>query len=218
MSGVQTRLIGISVFLAAFGGLLTAAPRLSANTKDENWMAAHLPDKVGKMTWLESNVPGQTYRMDKSTYDALKPFGIVCRLYQDNQKSYDVVLIASRSKVSFHDPRSCFTSQGSVLENQHMAFVDSPTRGKVPVTFTTLNNNGDKKLAAFTYRGPGGKFHDTTQSLLFSMFSSQLLLKKDQDGVFYRFIAKDTDTTEEEMKTFISKFLEASNSSSAGYF
>lgn len=187
--------------------------------KTESWMESMSPERVDGMAFMRSERnPRQSYRMDDRTYSLLAPYGIVARLYSDAARSYDVVLIASRSRASFHDPRVCFSGQGWTLVEQTTETVQTKTRGKVPVTLTRMDGRTQRgALAAFLYRGPSG-FHASTVGLKWDMFMQRLLNRPDTDGVFYRFIPQSQNVTKEELLAFIATYLDAANESSKGYF
>lgn len=187
--------------------------------KTEQWMESQTPDEVDELAFMPSSEnPEQSYRMDDRTYEYLAPYGIVARLYGNANRSYDVVLIASRSRASFHDPRVCFSGQGWTLVEQTTETVKSKTRGEVKVTLTTMDGPRKKgALAAFLYRGPSG-FHPSTVGLKWDMFVQRLMNRTNTDGVFYRFIPQQDKVTKEELLDFIGKFLDAANESSNGYY
>jgi len=211
-----------------FGGIMLAAGAINLATviraerpnKTEKWMESKAPERVGDMSFIRSEAnPQQSYKMDEVTYRVLAPFGIVPRIYTGNSgESYDVVLIASESRASFHDPRLCFSASGWTLVEQHTAEVQTKTRGVVPITVVRMDGRNSKgQLAAFFYRGPSG-FNSSTVSVKLDMFWKRLFGSKDVEGVFYRIIPQNEFITEDQMKKFIGEYLEASKSSSDGYF
>ena len=128
--------------------------------------------------------PAQSYRMNDITYKMLAPFGIVARQYTTRDgKVFDVVLIASESRASFHDPRICFSGSGWTIADQRTAEVQTRTRGTVPVMIVTMEN-GQKRdqMAAFFYRGPSG-FQASTRGLKWDMFVKRLFNNPDVEGV-----------------------------------
>jgi hypothetical protein len=165
-----------------------------------------------------------SYKMNDVTYSTLQPYGIVARIFENskNAQVFDVVVIASDSKDSFHDPRVCFSAQGWVMNNQWLDTVKTASRGDVPVTITLMDGPEDKnQLAAFVYKGPGG-FYGNTQRLKVAMFRETLFGGGKLDGAFYRFIPgyRDEDQIQQirELKEFIGKYLDAANEASKGYF
>lgn len=168
--------------------------------------------------------PDYSYRMDEVTYRTLEPYGIVARVFENEQtgERYDVVLIASRSKDSFHDPRVCFSAQGWALTNQWMDTVKTETRGDLPVTIALMDGlSGKGKMAAFLYKGPG-RFYGSTKELKLGMFLEQMKGGADLDGAFYRFIPMHTNPNQTEMledlKRFIAQYMDESNRASGGKF
>lgn len=220
MEGLKKRAYLFAVVMLVAGAInyFTWARHERPN-KDEKWMEARAPEKIGDMSFIRSpENPAQSYKMNQITYDMLAPFGIVARQYTSNSRAYDVVLIASESRASFHDPRICFSGQGWTLVEQNTVEVETKTRGKVPVTITKMDSNTKRgQLAAFFYRGPSG-FHATTISVKLDMFFQRLFNRPDIEGVFYRFIPQNEDCTVDELKSFIAEYLEAAKDSSQGYF
>lgn len=219
MEGLKKRTYIFAAVLIAAGAFNFATySRAERPDKDETWMEARAPEKIGSMTFARDPAnPQQSYKMNKQTYDMLAPFGIVSRVYSDNNTGFDVVLIASESRASFHDPRICFSGQGWTLVEQKTVEVNTRTRGVVPVTITKMDGPKRGQLAAFFYRGPSG-FHATTIKVKLDMFYQRLMNRPDVEGVFYRFIPSKEECTEEELKSFIVEYLESSKESSEGYF
>ena len=91
-----------------------------------------------------------TYKMDKRTYETLKPFGIVARNYTDGAKTYDAVLISSDSHESFHDPKICFSGQGYSFTHANEQVLDLPDGRSIPMTVVEMN--GRKPTDSTFYR------------------------------------------------------------------
>jgi hypothetical protein len=161
--------------------------------------------------------PAVTYKMTPDTYKELAPFGIVCRDFTDGADVYDVVLIASQAKASFHDPRVCFTAQGWDLQDESTVLVKTKTRGTVAISVAQAKTADGDHWAAYFYRGPYG-FAPNTNDLKMQMFKYSLLNAKSADGVFYRFIAQDAGSSEDDLVNFISTYLDASGKVSNNYF
>ena len=221
MEGLKKRaFIFAGIMLVAGAVNLATSARAERLDRSEQWMEERTPQKIGDMTFLKSDSnPAQSYKMDESTYRVLAPFGIVARVYTGNSgEGYDVVVIASESRASFHDPRICFSASGWTISDQHQADVQTKTRGTVPVTVVRMDGRNHKgQLAAYFYRGPSG-FNASTVSVKLDMFWKRLFGSKDVEGVFYRVIPQNEYITEEQMKKFIGEYLEASKASSDGYF
>ncbi|HXH60693.1 MAG TPA: exosortase-associated EpsI family protein [Fimbriimonadaceae bacterium] len=225
MEGLKKRAI-IATAVLMLGGLAIAFTTKHPNAgKTEQWMLDHSPRQVDGFRMLGgAESPLYSYKMDQVTYDTLQPYGIVARVYENQQteETYDVVLIASQSKDSFHDPRVCFSAQQWSIENQWVDNVQTKTRGKVSISIVQMDGpDGNNRLAAFLYKGPGGFFGDT-KALKLSMFLEQLKGGTNLDGAFYRFIPQNTgrDQTKTiiDMKKFIGEYLDAANQVSDGYF
>lgn len=219
MEGLKKRTYIFAALLIVAGAFnFVTYSRAERPNKDEDWMEQRAPEKIGDMTFARSpENPNQSYRMNDMTYEVLAPFGIVSRVYANNSTGFDVVLIASESRASFHDPRICFSGQGWTLVEQNTVNVETRTRGTVPITVTKMDGPKRGQLAAFFYRGPSG-FHATTIAVKLDMFTQRLLNRPDVEGVFYRFIPTREDCTIDELKAFIVDYLEAAKESSEGYF
>lgn len=225
MERLNTRTFFFAGMLAVIGAVILLTPTPKEISKTEQELEKLAPTRVMGVTYeVGGRNPEQSYQMEQSTYDILKPFGIVCRVFMVDGDRYDTVLVASRSKDSFHDPRVCFSGQGWNIEKFEPASVPTKTRGTVPaMVIETYSDVKRKQLAAFLYRGPGG-FYGSTQSLKLAFLGEQLRLGNNLDGVFYRFIPnfQNEELPIEEQRSrlikFIGEFLDAANESSGGYF
>lgn len=219
MEGLKKRIYIVALVLIAAGVFNTYAGITSTGEpKTETWMEERAPDVVSNMGYAPSAAnPEQSYRMDDSTYKTLTPYGIVARSYAGKEGEYDAVLIASRNRASFHDPRVCFTAQQWKILEERPISIKTRTRGTVPATLVVMEGPRTRQIAAYFYRGPTG-FKGTTLELKFDMFMQRLLGKSNIDGVFYRFIPGNTDCTEDQLKSFISEYLEEAKKTSGGYF
>lgn len=230
MEGLKKRASIVVGVLLLSGLVITFSVKQASDPKTEQWMIDNsVRDEFDGFVMISGQVgPDISYEMDDVTYNTLEPYGIVARIFENSEigQAYDVVLIASQSKDSFHDPRVCFSAQGWALSNQWIATVKTKTRGDVPVTIALMDGpGGDNQLAAFLYKGPPNKFYGNTQRLKLAMFLEQLTGGDDLDGVFLRFIPQHRITTEEEqlqgikdMKLFIGKYLDESGKVSDGFF
>lgn len=218
MEGLKFRLCVLAAItvLSAFFVHTVGASR--GTTRNEKWMERNAPPQIDGYTFLPSaENPEQSYKMDKMSYEELKPIGIVSRIYQKDGQRFDVVLIAGESDYSFHDPRVCFTAQGWTLESQNESAIQTKTRGTVPVTMVRMNSSDEKnKLACYFYRGPNG-FHASPFQLKFDMFKAKMLGTDDTEGVFYRFIPL-THVSEDDLKKFVADYMDAAKQTSGGYF
>lgn len=220
MEGLKLRIYIVSAVLVLAGALNIYSVKLGHGpAKSEQWMEQRAPDQVAGVGFVPGrDNPEQSYRMDDESYEMLSPYGMVARVYSGKLGAFDTVLIASRSRSSFHDPRVCFSGQGWSLTGEDLLTIDTKTRGKIQVTLTTLTSIRVKSQhAIYFYRGPSG-FHATTLGLKWDMFMQRLLGKQDVDGVFYRFIPLDPECSVEELTDFVARYMEAAKESSGGYF
>jgi len=209
-----------AVMLAA--GLINMATIAKADkrSKNEQWMEQRAPDQFADKSYFHSaENPEQSYKMNDITYKMLNPYGIVARQYTGRDgKTFDIVLIASESRASFHDPRICFSGSGWNITNQQVQTVETKSRGTIPVMFVTMDNDTQRnQIAAFFYKGPSG-FMASTRGLKWDMFVQTFLNRPNVEGVFYRFIPQYQGATVDDIKAVISEYLEASKESSQGYF
>jgi len=210
---LKVRAYAVGALFLAFGALVFAAPKpKQVAGKTEQWMEQMTPTAIGNYKLLS------TYKMEPSTYQELQPYGIVSRIYGNGKQAYDVVLVASNRKTSFHDPRVCFPAQGWQFETQKKVNIVTGTRGAIPVSIISMEGqDGSQQFAAFFYRGRRG-FYASPQALSWAMFLDQFAGRSDSEGVFYRFMPKDPNTTEADMSKFIADFVDAANTSSGGFF
>lgn len=199
--------------------IATSSPK---RLRNETWMEQHLPKKFGKYFMRLGEVgPEATYKMDKYTYDTLKPYGIVARTFRKDEggiyKDFDAVVIMSNQKESFHDPRVCFTAQGWRLASETTETVNTKTHGAIPVTLTEMQmqGTGRKSFAAFFYKGPDG-FCSGTSALKMQMLKRQMFKLSDAEGAFYRIIPMYDAATKQDLLKFIDEFLAATNKTSNG--
>ena len=221
MQALRQRALFLLCLLIPAGLIIAFVPKPGAPRKSEAWLESQAP---GSMPGYElvpfADDPDNhkiSYKMDKVTYDTLKPFGIVCQVYRGSGKSFDAVIITSDSHQSFHEPRICFQSQGWTLELTKTDTIETKTHGRIPVTIVDVKNGSGNNLALFTYSGPAG-FRDAPLRLMRDMFFSQLKTARVSACDFYRIIANYQGATEEELKKFASDYIDAANQSSGGYF
>lgn len=219
MEGLKLRVIILSVIMFAFGMWVNLSTKEVFASKTEKEMEKLAPRTFDGYAFTPSREnPEQSYRMDDTTYRRLKPYGIVCRSYYKGDKTFDVVLIASQSRGSFHDPRVCFSAQGYTITNEEASVMDTEARGKVPFTAVTMDSGQAKgALAMYFYRGPGGYYRNVV-GLKFAMFKERLMGGKDVDGVFYRIIPGYPGATVDDLKKFAGEYLAAAKPVSGGYF
>lgn len=219
MERLKKRTYVLAAVLIVAGLAIQLTPRISlAAGKSEDQLEKLAPTQVGEYKMVRGTEdPEQTYKMDKMTYDELKPFGIVSRVFEQGPRRFDVVLIASNRKESFHDPRLCFTSQGWTLLDEEQSDVQT-SRGPIPITFARMKSiDGEPQITAFFYRGKNG-YYATAQRFAFDNLLRQLTGSIDLEGVFYRFIPLYSGATRDELVEFIQQYLEEARKTSGGYF
>ncbi|MBI1756179.1 MAG: EpsI family protein [Fimbriimonas ginsengisoli] len=217
MEGLRARLVGFGAAMLAVGLWIHLSPAAAYERQTEPALEAKAPGAVGDYRFVPGlGTPGCSYKMDYKTYRILKPYGIVARVYESGAKSFDVVLVASQNRGSFHDPRVCFTAQGWSLDEERLDSMQTPTRGTIPFTVVRMTGPRDS-LAMYFYRGPQGFCANVIQ-LKLAMFKERLTGGKNVDGVFYRIIPNYEGATVDDLKAFASEYLAAASESSGGYF
>lgn len=224
MEGLRKRAIVLAgVFVVVGIGFQALSARAERITRTESWMIKVAPKELPGYTMVPSRDPKNpdvTYTSDPVVYETLIPYGIVAREFREKggPKHFDVNVIASSTKDSFHDPRVCFTAQGWNLDNQKEAIVKTATRGDVPVTLAEMNHaDYGKHPSVFFYKGPEG-FTATTAGIKIQMLKKQFMTLKDQEGVFYRFIALSPGTSTDDLLKFVGEYLDESGKTSDGFF
>lgn len=217
---------GLTVRGAVVGGLLLivgVASSLmltrSGQKVDERWMEDNSLTSFGQFQMISSpDNPRQSYRMDERSYELLKPFGIVSRVFESGPERFDVVLIASDNKESFHDPTVCFPGQGWQIVEERTDKIDTKTRGQIPISIVKMRSpQGESKLSAYFYRAKAG-FFPRTGDMSLGMFIGPLKGNFDTNGVFYRFMPISANVTEERLKAFMVEYMDASYEKSNGFF
>lgn len=221
MEGLRKRTLIIAVGFIAVGLGFRALARSPQPTRTESWMEKVTPKEIpGYRMEQSAENPEVSYKSPDMVYDTLVPYGIVARVFTEEKgvKSFDVNVIASSTKDSFHDPRVCFTAQGWNIDKETNAVVKTKTRGDVPVTLAEMSHAKlGKHPAVFFYKGPDG-FTPTTAGLKIQMLKHQFLTLKDQEGTFYRVIALRSDSTTEDLLKFTGEWLDEANKVSDGFF
>ncbi len=209
----------LGALLLAGGIVVAKMPPSSRSAVDENRMETLAPASVQQCVYLPGDEdPGQSYKMGKETYDTLDPSGIVARLYNVGGKTYDVVVIASDSSKSFHDPRVCFTASGWSITKESEVQLKTKTRGIVPMTFVKMSGAGMmERSAIYGYRSPNG-FVAQARAMRWEMFIGQVLKARNDMGVFYRFIPQSGDISDQELTDFAASYLDEANQASKGFF
>lgn len=218
MDGLIKRTWTLAGLVACMGAITMFVPPPRSKAIDENWMAERAPAVVAGYQYLSNpETPGQTYRMGKSTYETLQPSGIIAREYQSGNKVFDVVLIASDSGESFHDPRVCFTASGWNITKEKHVTVPTQADGNVPMTFVNMKGGNQTKSALYFYRGPNG-YESVARKMRFEMLLGQLIHIRNDQGVFYRFIPMSDGISDEELLQFASNYLDEAHKVSGGFF
>lgn len=199
------------------GSIIQMRPKVQKIDRTEEWMISQLPNEVDGLKFVEgSDTPGMTYRMDKSTYDVLQPYGIVSRVYGSTARGFDVVIISSNKRGSFHDPQVCFTAQGWRFLNTRVVTI--PThRGPIQASYIEMRHKSGRETSA-VYFFRGLQFYPAPLGLTLEMVRRQLLGSTEIEGTMYRFIAVHPEPTLEEYIDFIQKYLKAADESSNGYY
>ncbi len=111
MERLKARMYVASALVLGAGILATGLQPERPQPKTEAWMEQRLPRRVGSFSFVPGpDNPEQTYRMEESTYELLKPYGIVCRVFRSGSEAYDVVVIASSSRQTFQVRLNIFSS------------------------------------------------------------------------------------------------------------
>lgn len=210
------RSIALAVLFVACGTLARVTASTQTPARSETWLEDVVPMQVDGTT-ARSASDGSTrytYKMDKSTYDELKPYGIVARVFEPKGASVDTVVIASNDKESFHDPRVCFTAQGYSIDQQET--VQIPTsHGNVPATLAALKGKEDS-LAVYLYKGPN-RYVASTNDIKMDLFVEKLLHRRSPDGIFFRFIRLSPTMSKDDFLKFIGSYLDSAEKTSQGY-
>jgi len=213
-----TKKLGIlcGLFLT-MGATLNFAPRTAQIERKEVEIAEMLPVKVEHYTAQLATGKYCSYEMDKVNYDILQPWGIVARTFIDGPDKYDVVVIASRKKESFHDPQVCLRAQGWELSNQRTDTIQTKTRGTVPVTLFDMAQGGDKRTAMYFLKTTQGYYADMSK-LKWDMFKYKIThVGKDDEGAFVRIMPMGTLDVN-QMKKFAGDWIDEAVKTSNNYY
>jgi hypothetical protein len=219
MERLKIRAFAIGAFILVAGVAIQAMPRPSLHAKDEKFMEANAPKQVGQFTFVENpDKPGKSYDVDERTYELLKPFGVVGRIYANKDRSYDVLLISGNDKNCFHDNRVCFQGQGFTIVGQETQNIQT-SRGTIPVTMLTLEHRErGRMMAAMFYKGPGNKWFALPAPLTWAMFLEQVKLGSDLNSTFYRVIPLHQNPDKAEFVQFIKDYVAEAQKTSNGFF
>ncbi len=220
MEQIRTRTFIIGTILILAGLAITLIPTAQEKPITQQWLDRNAPMHVGNYRMIPSpQNPWESYRMPHIVYDYLKPDGMLARVYQnDHGKRYDVVLVVSRSKSSFHDPEVCFSSQGWVIKSTKQEQITTKNLGVIPITVVKMSSESEKdQLAAFFYKGPNG-YYDGTGAFKWGLLRDDLFHSKEPEGVFFRFIPNFPGEDSTQLKKFMVKYIEAAHQTSNGFF
>jgi hypothetical protein len=182
-------------------------------------MEKSAPTAIGKFVFEENKeTPGKSYKMDDRSYELLQPFGIVPRRYSDGDKTFEVLLISSNTKESFHDQDVCFPGQGMTPIGDKVHRIEMEGRGVVPVVVSKYKKGENTIISAYIYRGPGG-YHESPQGLAWAMLMNALTFARESNNSnFYRFMPLFPDATDEETLDFITKYMAEAAKTSNGFY
>jgi hypothetical protein len=158
-----------------------------------------------------------SYKMPQSTYDTLKPYGIVAQTFTDGRSMFDVVLISSDNHESFHDPKICFSGQGWTFDSTRQETIDIGAGRQIPATVVEMQGPTGQSSAIYFYKGPVG-FRSKPQALQLDMFKEVLVGHKPTDSTFYRFMPSSPGVTLEQLKGFIKTYMVSAAEESGGFF
>lgn len=221
LRGARNRAFIAGGLLLAVGAALAFVPKPSAVKRTETWVADALPKRVGDFSMMppqDPKYPYCSYKMDKTTYDILRPWGIVPRVFSNGRNTYDVVVIGSNTKDSFHDPSVCFSAQGWNLSNERIETVNTKSQGAVPVTMVDMDHNAQKTIAMYFYRLREGYVGSNTGVKKQMLFYKLKELGKDDEGGFIRIIPSGNNPKPEDLKSFAAAWIDAAAKSSGGYY
>ena len=220
MEQVKIRAYFIGVVLILLGLVITLIPAAKERPLSQAWLNHHAPMRIGNYRMIPSpEDPWASYRMPEEVYKALKPDAMLARIYENpSNKKYDVLLLLSRSKNSFHNPEVCFSSQGWSIQSQHQDEITTPYLGILPITVVKMSSVSQKdQLAAFFYKGPGGYF-GSTEGFKWGLLRDELLKSKQPEGIFFRFIPEYSGEDIHQLKKFILEYIEEAHRTSYGFF
>ncbi len=215
----QKIFVAIALFLAV-GALANFRSTLTGYVRPtEDQVEEMMPkDEVLGYRFVKSDSdPNQTYKMDEVTYEMLKPFGIVSRVYENAQgQRIDAVLIASDDSDSFHDQQWCFQGQGWEMKHIELRTIETKSFGKIPVKYIEMDHKErGPAISLFTFKGPDKKFYDSFDSMWWDFISREFKTGQPQAGSFYRFISL-YDISKEDLDAFAAAYIDEVERTSQG--
>lgn len=220
MEVIRKRTLTLGVLMCCVGIMGAIAAHLQAPTfkVTEPWMDSKAP------TTVDGLVSEDAPRADQETYDTLQPFGIVNRDFHGNGHSYNVMLLASDRRESFHSPSVCLPAQGLVITDESEVTIDTKTHGKIKAAYAELTLPDDPKVKhhmVYMYRVQNrfiARQGNSTFALTIAMFAGPIRGNFDQNTVFYRVISEGENETKEQFLRFVGDFMDAAHESSGGFF
>lgn len=205
MEKLRLRLI-VAIAVLLVGGLLNAAVRRpNPDAFDEKWMEQHLPRTIDGWGFIPSREnPEQSYVSSPQTYEMLKPFGIVARVYEVDGVRYDAMVIASDNPDSFHDPLVC---QSGKIVSSKVESVETRTRGRTPFFVSKTDFDGRPGWMVWTYQGPRGMRADVI-SLTTDMFLSELQTGRLGSATFFRVLSIGPKIAKDEVVRFAVRYID----------
>jgi hypothetical protein len=219
MEGLKLRSFIMSGLLIATAAVSCVSARPTRTPgHDEAWIRKVAPFKVAGYNFIPSaSDPLESYHNPQMVYDTLKATdGMLARVYSGNNQGFDVNLIASSDKASFHDPRVCFSAQGYSIDSEEQVIIKTKHRGDIPATLAQMTGPDGATSAVYFYRGPHG-FYGTTMGLKWALLFDQLKGKADLDGVFYRFIP-EPNIAADRLVEFVGLYMDEAGKTSGGFF
>lgn len=214
MEVVLRRLFVFAAVIAALAVAVQIKPPAPAplfSNKDEAWMEKNLPTTVDGWLFQGSpSLPNQSYKSDQSTYDKLKPIGIVSRIFREGNKTVDTQAVAGKDLSLLHDPGYCFPFQGWTIESQSQRTIDlGQTPGKARVSIWRVRKNDERFTILFTFaskRGYVPMLKDLQKGGLLGFMRGSSA----EECAYYRFMTGDGSMSEDELIAFAVKYLNES--------
>lgn len=217
MEIVAKRVVLLSVMLLAFGLAASMMPPNPAPARTEEWMEENLPKRVGDFSYIQSaDNPGASYRMSESAYEALKPYGMVARIFEKDGKRFDTVVVAANDRISLHEPTTCFPGQDWKILSERQLTLDSKKRDKVKVMILSMESAAGRRLALYTFRGPSGTF-PIRNDMFWDWFKAELKGVR-PEGALMRVMTTNDDTPEEELIKFSTEWFDECEVVSKGIY
>lgn len=198
-------------FFAICGVALVMRPNAHIAYTEADMEKAY-PDSLGtyhmKPDPAQSD-PHQSYHMDETTYRALQPYGIVCRIMDNGKRAFDVVVISGDQPDTFHNPLICFAAQDYKVLGSEEITLKTKSRGDVKCMLAQAQKGDRSQYALYTYEGPTKMALENTD-LFRDLFLTQIRTAKPHAATFFRFLTLDNNSTKEDLETFAANYLDAS--------